>query len=165
VNRLFLAHLALASAQATACHAPPALQRVEFSELVSRTKTIALAKVIGADLVEHGSAVRFRFETLRTLRGKHSPFFEMVGRSVEHEDQATTFSHHFEQDFWDRHGGRSPNSGDCEIYPTFAVGSIYLVFRDKPYHYASFERIVSYNGDERTKDKWLQYVEQRVAAK
>lgn len=152
----------IASYNATACFAPPLEQHVSPLELINRTERIVLAKVINASSEKNSYEVLYKFETIKTLKGKVDDTFTIEGHPL-YQGGMTNFNNHSDPDFWEGSWGRESNDTDCEIYPTFSVGAIFLIFLDRPYHSKSFENIIRTNGDKNNKDKWLQYVEEQVS--
>jgi hypothetical protein len=157
--RTIVALIATLAIDAMACHVPPPEQRVPPKELIGRTKNIALAQVVKAEVLR-GTEVRYTFNRIKSISGSPAETFTIVGRALV-DGELTTFGNHTERLFWSS-VGRSTNDTDCQIYPTFVVGGTYLVFLDRPYHVKSFEQIVRTHGDKQSKDKWLQYVEDNV---
>ncbi len=149
--------LALCAADAAACFAPPAEQRVSAAELIARTENIVLAEVTKAELI-NGGEVLYTFRRIKALAGRAEETLTLIGHAAIWEGSAETFNNHTDPVFWDGRG-RTPASTDCRIHPSFAVGRTYLLFLDEPFHVKSFELIVRTGGGEATKDKWLQYVE------
>lgn len=146
-----------------ACYSPPTLQHVAPDELISRTTTIALAKVLRAEVAKDGFSVIYTFQTTRPLKGTPQKQFQVQGYpAVEGEDRQ--FNDHVDSTFWTNFGGRIHNDTDCQIHPSFSVGGTYLIFLDQPYHVKSFEIIMRAQGNADTKDKWLQFVESRIGA-
>ncbi|HEB26702.1 MAG TPA: hypothetical protein ENI05_02845 [Porticoccus sp.] len=152
----------IVSSNATACFAPPLEQHVRPLELISRTERIVLAKVINASSEKNSYEVLYKFETIKTLKGKVRDTFTIEGHPL-YQGGMTNFNNHSDPDFWEESWGRESNDADCEIYPSFSVGAIFLIFLDRPYHSKSFENIILTNGDKNIKDKWLQYVEEQVS--
>ena len=144
-----------------ACEVPPSEQRTPPDELIARTKNIALAKVVKAE-ISGGNEVLYTFETIKQLAGKTKEHFQILGYPAIWEGDNRGFNNHFDKDFWSEPGGRVSNDTDCQIHPTFSVGGTYLLFLDQPYHAKSFEIIIRTHGDATIRDKWLQYVERRT---
>lgn len=145
------------------CFSTPQEQVVPDIELVQRTKTIVLAKVMKAELLDEDSLkVRYYFRAMKSLKGRSDEEFFIDGTSLAYSDALTTFDHHHSERFWKPGGGRSWHDTDCVIYPTFTVGGIFLIFLDEPYHRKSFELIIRTHGDHETRDKWLTWVEERT---
>lgn len=164
-------------ARAAACYGAPEEMVVHHTELVKRTRRIALGRFVGssprlqsnfdaATLVRADAGVgwpggRAWFETLEVLKGDVGKRFsvtfpEAYGGKAGDATQSD-FDGHRDRKFWRRAQGRQGYSPDCEMHPRFAVGSVYLMFLDTPYHVRSFERI------ERTDDWWLVGVRRLVA--
>ena len=145
-----------------ACEVPPREQYTSPDELISRTKTIALAKVIKAEVAADGFEVLYTFETIKPLKGKATDRFQILGYPGVWEGENRRFNDHSDESFWSKPGGRVANMPDCKIHPTFSVGGTYLVFLEPPYHVKSFEIIIRTHGGTDIRDKWLQYVERRI---
>ena len=149
---------------ALGCFASPEEQITPANELVERSKTIVLAKVVKAELIDdYHLTVRYYFQTIRGLKGDPEKEFFIDGGSLAYRGSLTTFDHHHDEKFWDNEGGRSWHDTDCIIYPTFTVGGIFLIFLDEPFHRKSFEMIVRTHGDEEVRDKWLTWVENQIS--
>ncbi len=146
-----------------ACFMTPQEQVVSDVELVERTETIVLAKVEKAETIggEDSISVRYHFRKIRDLKGDSDETFTIDGVSSAYGSPIENFDHHCEDSFWEGGGGRSWHDTDCVIYPTFAVGGIFLVFREEPYHRKSFELIVRTHGGEGSRDKWLNWSNKR----
>jgi hypothetical protein len=120
---------------------------VHYTALVARTARIALGEVVRIDSGPAG-AVDYTFTTLETLKGPaEQQFIQRVAKPSSDRTEYD-FDHHRDADFWGR-DGRTVNDADCEIYPSFELGGRYLIFRDPPYHWKSFERIIYED------DRWL----------
>ena len=145
-----------------ACEVPPREQYVAPDELISRTETIALAKVLRAEVTENGFEVLYSVQTTKALKGAPLEQFQVLGYPSIWEGENRRFNDHFDATFWTNSGGRLANDTDCRIHPTFSVGGTYLVFLDQPYHVKSFEIITRSQGSADERDKWLQYVESRT---
>lgn len=157
---LFLA-CAVGAASTLACFMTPEEQVVPEEELVARTGTIVLAKVEKAETIggEDSISVRYHFRKIRELKGDCADTFKIDGISSAYSTPIENFDHHYEESFWEGGGGRSWHDTDCRIYPTFAVGGIFLIFLEEPYHRKSFEQIIRTHGGEGIRDKWLSWVE------
>jgi hypothetical protein len=70
---------------------------------------------------------------------------------------------HSDAAFWQRGGGRLYNDGDCLLRPDFTVGETYLVFRNAPATWRSFEHIATVQDHPDPNDKWLVYVKENLA--
>lgn len=143
---------------AIACEIPPPEQTTPATELVKRTKTIVLARVISAEYKTN--SVDYTFQTISALKGTPPSKFIISGEPLIWGDRLTDYNQHTDERFWGNHFGRSPNDTDCEIHPSFSVGAIFLVFLEQPYHIKSFELIIRTHGDQ--KDVWLKWVEDQV---
>ena len=159
-----LAIISLAgAATAWACFATPKEQIVPAKELIERTKTIVLAKVEKAEVLEADSiGVRYHFREIRSLKGDAPETFTIDGVSSAYSGPMGNSDHHYDKDFWKDHGGRSWHDTDCVIYPSFVVGGIFLIFLEEPYHRKSFELIVRTHGGKGIRDKWLTWVEKET---
>ncbi len=156
-NLVFITPFAFAG-QAFACTAPPPIQYQQISELIARNKHIVLAKVEGMRIVNNDK-VSYRFKTLENLKGDNKTNFQLVG-ITEDSPNTNSFNNHRNNEFWQDTGGRLYTSADCQIYPSFTVGSTYLLFLDKPYHVKSFEKIENIRSKNR--DKWFSYVKNKI---
>jgi hypothetical protein len=150
--------LGLSLASALACSITPPEQITPAADLVKRTKTIILARVISAECKTN--SVDYTFQTISALKGTPPPEFIISGEPLIWGDWLTDYNHHTDERFWGNHFGRSPNDTDCKIRPSFSVGAIFLVFLERPYHIKSFELIIRTHGDQ--KDAWLKWVEDQV---
>jgi hypothetical protein len=54
------------------------------------------------------------------------------------------------------------NDSDCVIHPDFVVGKAYLVLRDLPVTWRSFEEVDIVDGRSADEDKWFGYVQAHV---
>ncbi len=157
---LFVIILPVFTMQAFACIAPPPVQYQKPSQLIARTKHVVLAKVKNAQCVNEYD-VSYRFKTLETLKGANKANFQLLGITEEFLN-SDNFNNHRDNEFWQQTGGRLYTSSDCQIYPSFIVGSTYLLFLDKPYHVKSFEKIDNNNDKGKNRDKWLSYVKHKI---
>ncbi len=148
--------------QAFACIAPRPIQYQKASQLIARTQHIVLAKVEYAQCVNEYD-VSYRFTRVENLKGKNKANFQLLGITDDLQYDHS-FNHHTDDEFWQQTGGRGYTSSDCQIYPSFTIGSTYLLFLDKPYHYKSFEKIdnSSVSNKSKNKDKWLSYVKHKI---
>ena len=147
----------------SACSGTPQEQVVPANELVKRTKTIVLAKVEKAEILGKESiAVRYYFREIRSLKGDAPETFTIDGVSLAYGGSLDDFEHHYSDAFWKDVGGRSFHDTDCVIYPSFAVGGIFLIFVEAPFHRKSFECIIRTHGGEGVRDKWLTWVEEQT---
>jgi hypothetical protein len=160
MNRLIFLILVLFSNSSISCDEQPASQVASPDELISRTSQIVLAKAVSA-LANQNNEVTYRFITIKVLKGKAVEKFEILGHPLL-EGDLHNFDHHNSEEFWKEYGGRVSGHTDCEIHPGFSVGGTYLIFLSKPYHIKSFENIFRANGNNKTKDKWLFYVEEKL---
>jgi hypothetical protein len=54
------------------------------------------------------------------------------------------------------------NDSDCVIHPDFVVGKVYLVLRNLPVTWRSFEEVDTVDGRSADEDKWFDYVQAHV---
>jgi hypothetical protein len=180
--------LMLFSFDANACSLAPAHHKVSPDELISRTKNIVLARVIKADYLEPPKvdkdgkingvdefeyiinneiySVKYIFEVLDLIKGESQKFFIFNAYILMDDASLNHFDRHGQEIFWENNSvGRTQRSSDCELHPSFSVGFVYLMFLDSPYSFKSFELIRNYKSDDgpNYKDKWLAYVEAKVA--
>ena len=144
-----------------ACFATPQSQVTSKEELVDRTKTIVLAQVVKAEMLASGD-VKYTFKPERSIKGTPPENFVIEG-SVLAEGDIKTFRDHQDEEFWHTAGGRCYHDTDCLIHPAFAVGRMYLIFLEQPYHQQSFEQVDRIG--ETDTDKWLAWVAERCKAK
>lgn len=149
------------SNESFACYSAPRAQRASADELVALSSNISLAKVIMATPRDDGS-LDFVFLVQKRLFGASLFTFVINGRSDTIAIGDRTFANHFDDQFWRQGGGRLSSDTDCKIHPTFIVGRSYLVLQDPPFTNKSFEQIDIVDGDERSKDKWLEFVMQKL---
>ncbi|MDC0598686.1 hypothetical protein OAP18_02445 [Gammaproteobacteria bacterium] len=152
--------LLLTSLDVFGCSMPPNEQHVPALELISRTNDIVLARAVAAELREDGF-ITYTLLTERVLKGNVPEEFKIIGFRTQ-QNSFSNFNDHFDDGFWNEYGGREVNFTDCEIYPSFLLGSFYLIFLNQPYHNKGFELIVKKQGSSSEKDKWLEYVESEI---
>lgn len=151
---------------AWACFTTPAEQIVPAKELIDRTKTIVLVQVVKAELLGQDTLdVRYFFREIQSLKGDAPETFYMDGVSVVYSNPLDHFEHHYDYGFWEDRGGRSWHNEACVINPSFAVGGIFLIFLEKPFHRKSFELIIRTHGGVGERDKWLSWVEEQIKTK
>jgi hypothetical protein len=153
--------LILTTGNSLACFLPPVDQSVSVDALIARTNNIVLAKVVRAEATEKDK-VTYSFRVIKHIRGASEVDFDIDGSPAIWDGDQQNFDHHHSPTFWQDNRGRTPTDSDCKIHPGFAVGGTYLVFRDAPRHRKSYELIIRTEGDDETKDKWLQYVEDKA---
>lgn len=159
----FLLVLLSLSSNAWGCMMTPPEQTTDPDELISRTKNIVLAKVVRADAGSSRWHVLYTLKTERTYKGNPPRAFQLLGGRLLGPSSIERFDEHRDPAFWTKYGGREFHDTSCAIRPTFIVGATYLIFLDAPYHNKSFEEIY-FTGDDRSeKDRWLHYVESRIA--
>ena len=164
---------------ASACYAGPEEQSSSSDELIERTDNIVLARVTAAKLIsEEGMdlpffQVEYMFKTIETIKGQGEETFSIIGRPMLWGEDMESFRNgeaspvsltefHSEDKFWKSPVGRVKADPSCEIRPSFAVGSSYLVFLDKAYHQKSFELVNAYAPYSTVGDKWLAYVRGKI---
>lgn len=168
-------------AKASCCFGIPKEQISPAEELIQRTKNIVLVRVIKAEYLEPKKRdlniekekldfytelaeqtyhpVKYTFEVLQLVKGDSRKFFTMSSEMLFSTDALEHFNFHKDEKFWQNDAGRVYS---CEVDKvSFSVGSVYLLFLDKPYHRKSFERIINYQSDSH-QDKWLSYVQSKV---
>lgn len=155
--------LLFCAADCFACYSPPREQLVSPEELIGLSSNVSLAKAVGAAPMSDGG-VEYTFVVEKHLLGNSPAVFQIYGAKDYLDGQDHAFANHTDERFWQYGGGRLINDTDCKIRPTFTVGSTYLVFLDQRVTRRSYEQIVRTDGDEDTKDQWLQLVERKVAA-
>ncbi len=170
--------------EALACYTTPKEQVTSISNLIKRTKNIILARVISAELISSEGPdrifhqVEYEFEKIEALKGGSESSFSIVGRPLLSSRAVNDFTkresldsyvsenpqRHNDQKFWKSAEGRVYRDAACRIRPSFAVGSAYLLFLDKPYHQKSFELVNSYGGHpfSNVTDKWYEHVKAKV---
>ncbi len=157
VRSLLLITLLACTVQSLACTAPPPVQYQKASQLIARTKHIVLAKAENAQCINEYD-VSYRFKRVENLKGKTKVNFHFLGITDDLKYNHS-FNNHTDSEFW-KEAGRLYTSSDCHIYPSFTLGSTYLLFLDKPYHVKGFEKIENVRG--KNKDKWLSYVQNKT---
>ncbi len=170
------------SFEAQACSFASPERRAPVNDLIRRTNNIVLARVIKAEYNEpkklnvgseeekeealtdllhgHYKPIKYTFEVIDLIKGKSHKFFIM---NTNYSFNDSDFNLHKDEQFWKDEGGAM---GPCAHDERgFDVGYVYLMFLDKPYHRKSFELIRNYKSDDapNSKDKWLSYVEAKVA--
>ena len=151
-----------------ACYATPKEQMVPADELIKRTESIVLARVVAANLESTDGrnrvfhTVNYEFELIEVVKGESKEKFSLNGRPLMNGQDATSFSNHKDERFWDTSEGRVFRTMSCTITPSFAVGSSYLLFLDKPYHQKSFELVNAHKPYLIVTDKWLEYVKSKI---
>ncbi len=150
---------AVAPLSARACDAPPAEQYVSPRELVDGAGTIVLgraARTTPVDVTIVDTGLLVEFETVETLKGSVGPTFAVPARAIASTGPRRDFDAHRDPRFW---GGLTFNSHttDCNIYPVFREGALYLVFLDHQ-HIRGYEEIAAPE-----EDLWLAAVRRLVA--
>ena len=151
---MFLILLTPASSQA--CYVPPDHLTVHYSELVQRTARIILAKVSQAEKLSDNKE-RYHFVPIEILKGNVDKSFTMEFTHFPHLDPESEDSDFNGHQQGENSGPRQINDMDCQMHPFFRLGARHLIFLDKPYHWMSFEKIVSKD------DRWLQIVRKAIA--
>jgi len=152
-----------------ACRAPPREQVVTPEELVAKAADVSVARVIRAtpSTAPNGGGrptVEYEFEVVQRILGPDEARFTLIGAKGETRMQQPA-SDHGDEGFWQRGGGRLYNDSDCVLRPNFAVGESYLIFRDKPATWRSFEHIETVRGRPNPDDKWLTYVVEKLGSR
>lgn len=159
---LLLCFLSIITGECWACYSPPPDQLISPDVQVALATDVALATVVSATpRYDNGREVDYQFLVLKRFAGPDKLLFSISGRAPG-RSRNTTFDNHRDQAFWQRGGGRVMNDTDCVIYPDFVVGKTYLVFRDPPMTWRSFEEIETADGRSGDDDKWLVYVQAHV---
>lgn len=160
---------AFAVLEAHACHAPPRAQNVTPEELVAMATDVSVAKVVRATPSAAWSGrgrqpVEYEFEVVQRILGPDEARFVIAGAQGETR-MTQAAGDHGDEGFWNRGGGRLYNDSDCVLRPNFTVGESYLIFRDKPATWRSFERIETVGGRPNPDDKWLSYVVEKLGSR
>jgi hypothetical protein len=149
----------LFSAQALACFSPGPEQQDDWTKLVQRSKDIVLVQVMSAKAAaephnpsQQGETV-YQFKVLETLKGKAKKgTMEWQGRTGPQDPGRAEVSHKSKDFYSNGSVGMTSIGPDCILVPNIEVGSQYLIFLTKPYHFKSFEKITSKD------DQWLKKV-------
>lgn len=159
---LLLCALSIFTGACWACRVPPPEQLINPDVQVALATDVVLAKVVSA-APRYGNRdeVDYQFLVLQRLAGPDQQFFSISGRAPG-LSRDTTFDNHRDEAFWQRGGGRVMNDSDCVIHPDFVVGKTYLVFRDLPMTWRSFEEIETVDGRSGDDDKWFVYVQAHI---
>jgi hypothetical protein len=145
-----------------ACRVPRREQLVDPAIQVAMTTDIALAKVISATpRYDQPGKVDYQFIVVMRLAGPNEQSFSISGWPPGSTSN-TSFDNHKDEAFWQTGGGRVTIDTNCAIHPDFIVGKTYLVFRDLPMTFRSFEQIEKFDGRLADVDKWFAYVQARV---
>ncbi len=124
-----------------ACVVPDPQTVQHHVQLVDRTRSIVLAKAIGAESVGDKTTV-YRFVALEILKGDVDQKFSLrVKYRYSPYQTQDDFDGHSAAEFWDKTIGRITIAPDCNIYPAFIEGNTYLLFLTEPFHVRGFERI------------------------
>lgn len=161
--------------QVFACASIPQYYSRPYSEVISDSKTIYLAKVKSKteinvkndaysnleELIDNASNnsvnnMRYEFEIIEYIKGyKPSKFFYKLGLQASNDNNGD-FNGHTDYKFWLDNGGRVKASPDCAIRPNFIVGKVYLIIENTHDSYKSYEEINLNN------DAWLSEVRMRL---
>jgi len=137
------------------------IQMTHPDELVLRSSDITVSRIVGANYDK--GTVFYTFEVIECIKGDLAVRHRGIIRGRPAGDRAVEiYDDHRDKSFWRRSAGRMfPDPGN-RIHPSFSVGTIYLMFHNRPYHVKSFEciRLSDQSGDEG--DRWLEYVRDAV---
>lgn len=159
----------LVSPVSHACYAPPSHQVVTPDQLIAMATDVSVARVVRAtpsSAPAYGGrpSVEYEFEIQRRILGPELQRFILIGAKGETRPGPIS-KDHSDAAFWQRGGGRLYNDPDCVLRPGFIVGESYLVFRDRPASWRSFEHIETVRGQPNPDDKWLSFVEENLAGR
>ena len=159
----------LLSPDSHACSAPPRAQVATPEEQVAMATDVSVAKVVRATPSAAWSGrgrqpVEYEFEVVQRILGPDEARFVIAGAQGETR-MAQPANDHGDEEFWRRGGRRLYNDSDCVLRPNFAVGESYLIFRDKPATWRSFEHIETVRGRPNPDDKWLSYVVEKLGSR
>lgn len=159
----------LVSPLSHACFAPPREQVVSPDELIALATDVSVARVVRATpspVPAFGGrrSVEYEFEVQQRILGPAETRFILAGAKGPTRSGPAT-SGHGDKAFWERGGGRLHNDSDCALRPDFIVGELYLVFRDKPATWRSFEHIETMRGRPDPDDKWFSYVKEKLTGR
>jgi hypothetical protein len=155
---LYLVSGATSTTGAWACRAPPAALLIGVDAQIAAAVDVSVAQVVDAVPLAFGD-VEYRFIVRERLAGVDIAGFTVLGGAPTSDGKDTAAARHTDPSFWARGGGRVWNGPDCRMHPHFSVGALYLVFRDAPATWRSFERIETVNGGIDHTDRWLEYVQ------
>ncbi len=111
-----------------------------------------------ADVPGARSPVIYSLRILEVLKGDASDTLEVPGDGDLSGIWDTTFSDHFQEEFWKHRTGRMGIRGSCDmVAPAFVAGARYLVFFGLRPDTKQFERVNSES------DRWLTYVRRKLA--
>ena len=98
----------------------------------------------------------YHFVSLEILKGNVDKSFtlEFTHFQPPSDDEDSDFNGHQQAE---NSGPRQGNDMDCQMHPFFKRGARYLIFHDRPYHWKSFEKVVSDD------DRWLRVVRNAIA--
>lgn len=107
-----------------------------------------------SDIRRPRDKILYQFEVQRAFRGNEFSSFELMFEETSRPSalQNDDFNHHSDEVFWSATGGRTGIEADCQIRPSFEVGSTYLVLLGPDIHVKAFEKIEGRN------DRWLSFV-------
>lgn len=156
----------LVSPNSSACRAPPRAQVVTPEEQIARATDVSVAKVVRATPLPGPvpgmrPSIEYEFEVQERILGPDDKRFILIGAKGLTRPGPSS-GNHSDKTFWEHGGGRLYNDPDCVLRPDFVVGEHYLVFRDKPATWRSFEHIETVRGRPDSDDKWLSYVKEKL---
>ena len=144
------------------CLAPLEEQVVSWQELVKRTSEIVLVEVASEKIQVNSSklfsngSVRYALKKLKNLKGNSASMIYLKGFPVE-KTSRPDFNSHKDDNFWaTATNGLGNITADCKILPSFKTGERHLLFLTPPYHFKSFEKVVTDD------DLWLRRVEVEI---
>lgn len=160
-----LLSIALGASSAEACRRAPEVQLMSPEKQVAFARNVAVAQVISAHPIGD-DMFEYRFIVQKRLAGLEAGSFTLQGLAPDSRlaSEPGDATDHDGPTFWARGGGRVMNDPSCTLRPWFTLGESYLVILDQPYTRRSFERIATVDGQYDASDKWLVYVEKRLAA-
>lgn len=161
-----LLSMALGASAAEACRRAPEVQLMAPEKQIAFARNVAVAMVVSAHPIGD-DAYEYRFVVLKRLAGPDTQSFTLQGLAPESRfaPQRGEGADHEGPQFWSRGGGRVMNDPSCTLRPWFTLGESYLVILDQPYTRRSFEHIATVDGRHDADDKWLAYVENKLAAR
>ncbi len=139
------------------------LQDEDVDSLIKRVDKISLSRIVSAVYID--GAVIYTYKVLENLKGDVRDGAIVGVPLAQGVDFLRDFKRHQDPNFWKKHGGRMQADKSGRIKPSFDVGSVYVIFHDRPYHRKSFEYIQIHRGDRKRQDKWLNYIRDHVKKK
>ena len=163
---LLLLMMTLGIGSAEACRRAPEEQLMNPDRQLAFARDVSVARVVSA-LPVGDDTVEYRFVVLKRLAGPALESFTLHGIASDprFDSARSEAADHDGLAFWARGGGRVMNDPACVVRPWFTLGEAYLVILDKPHTRRSFEHIATVDGRFDAKDKWLTYVEGRLAGR